>query len=336
MRASVRGLSRPMLAISLLGVFFASLLLSNRRFPGPQIQAGTLDVSTVKVLVGMTVGAKCAARAKELVQDWGQERFDFMFFVYDGSDWSEIAKRKNVQIFHNKELKMWHYKEYVTPDVVSKYDYFFLVDCDVGLKPFDVNQFLGILKHYSIPVAQPSVEWGDVRDRSSDHRVCRSHPSTHHGRWVSFIECGPFVAFKAKAWSCIYPLVQGDLGSGWGLDYKWCEYAKRHCPQLAAHDGPLGTYNNGGRMCAVIDATSVEHLDEKTATARLGDSYQPRNDVYEFDARFPDIPNSHNTNLLCACDWQWPRWLATVYNTLLRGLAFVFGTWSWIQCECRF
>lgn len=37
----------------------------------------------------------------------------------------------------------------------------------------------------------------------------------------TFVECGPAVAVSRKAWACLWGLLQGDLGSGYGLDLVW-------------------------------------------------------------------------------------------------------------------
>eukprot|EP00055_Hartaetosiga_balthica_P004792 m.13095 g.13095 ORF g.13095 m.13095 type:complete len:356 (+) comp4108_c0_seq1:55-1122(+) len=324
------------------------LLISNRPFPS---SSSTLsksapassalssnnvlnEVNNLKVLVGMTVGEKCLKRVKELIADWGTKQFAYMFFLYDESDWSDVEKIDGVSIFRGKGLKMYHYKKHVTPDKVKGFDYFFLVDCDCGMDTFDVSQFLQVIHTQEIPIAQPSVAWGDLFDRSSDHRVCRNVEGIHNGRWTTFVECGPFVAFTREAWTCVYDLVQGDLGSGWGMDYKWCSYARDVCRLRPAINGPFHTHNDGGRVCAVIDATVIDHLDEKTAVGNFGNHYVPVVDVWEFEKRFPDVESVVNTNCVCACDCGGSS-LRSKYNTLIRMLN-VIAPWNFLQCECRF
>ncbi|EGD78024.1 hypothetical protein PTSG_09662 [Salpingoeca rosetta] len=288
-----------------------------------------------KVLVGMTVGKKCRARVEQMLEDWGRTQFNYMFFVYDGTDWSALEALDGVTVLQTRALKMHHYKANVPPERVDGYDFFLLLDCDVGLAHFDVHSFLDIQWERQIPIAQPSVAWGELRDRSSDHRVCRNVPGPHYGRWTTFIECGPFVSFMADAWRCVYDLVQGDLGSGWGLDYKWCAYARDVCRLRPALKGPIRTSpDDGGRVCAVIDAQVVDHLDERTAFGRLGSNYQPRQDAVEFERRFPDVESTTLTNCLCACDCRGGP-LRSVWNTFVRSTQ-VFGVWNFLQCECRF
>jgi hypothetical protein len=93
------------------------------------------------------------------------------------------------------------------------------------------------------------------------------------------VEVGPLVSFTADAWRCVYELVQGDLGSGWGLDYYWCVYARDVChlgyPDFqAANVAQERRGGNWGFTCAVVDSVHIAHLDERTATGLFGKDYQ--------------------------------------------------------------
>eukprot|EP00730_Choanoeca_flexa_P015671 TRINITY_DN7247_c0_g5_i1.p1 TRINITY_DN7247_c0_g5~~TRINITY_DN7247_c0_g5_i1.p1 ORF type:complete len:373 (+),score=27.62 TRINITY_DN7247_c0_g5_i1:88-1206(+) len=296
-------------------VIVSLVMLTNRAFD-PTLHLKPMNTSPksnseLKILVGITVGEKCRQRVDQMVARWGTTRFKYELFHYDKSDWSSLehAHTKNPAINHHydKGLKMAHYKKHVTPDKVDGYDYFFLVDCDAGLDNFDVETFLTILEEHQPPLAQPSVDHGSLFDRSSDHRTCRTFPGSHSGRWTSTVEVGPLVSFTAEAWQCVYDLVQGDLGSGWGLDYYWCVYARDVCglgypagKMARTEDERRG--GHWGFTCAVIDAVHIAHLDERTATGLFGNDYQPRNDVYEFARRFPQLERTRNADGLCACD----------------------------------
>eukprot|EP00056_Hartaetosiga_gracilis_P020082 m.17514 g.17514 ORF g.17514 m.17514 type:complete len:345 (+) comp8150_c0_seq2:145-1179(+) len=317
--------------------FVLVLLISNRPFPETEsIGRGgtTSEVLGLKVLVGMTAGKKCLKRAADMVDKWGKTQFNYMFFVYDESDWSEFERMRGVTVFHDKGLKMYHYKKRVTPKVMEEYDYFFLVDCDCGVDNFDVNEYLSIIHTQGIPMSQPSVSWGELFDRSTDHRVCRNVEGNHHGRWANFIECGPFVAFTKEAWLCLYDFVQGDLGSGWGMDYKWCPYLRDVCRIRPANPGPIHVQTDYGRVCAIIDATIVDHLDEKSAFDSFGNGYQPYGDVIGFEERFPDVASIVNTNCICAGDCGGGN-LRRLYNSFVR-LTNAIAPWSFLQGECRF
>lgn len=263
---------------ALVAAVVVLVVLSRRPYVVPdglKEEVSALREEHRRVLVGMTVGEKCKERVSAMIEEWGHDLFNYLLFVYDGSDWSRLAALDGVDVFSHKALKMYHYKAHVPPERVDNFDFFLLLDCDVGLEGFDINHFLAIQQAFEIPLAQPSVEWGALTDRSSDHRICRTVSGPHFGRWTNFVECGPFVSFTAEAYRCIYELIQGDLGSGWGLDYKWCAFLRDQCRIRPAKVGAIRTNDNdGGRVCAVIDAEIVQHLDERTAFGLLGSGYK--------------------------------------------------------------
>ncbi|EDQ89453.1 uncharacterized protein MONBRDRAFT_7905 [Monosiga brevicollis MX1] len=265
-----------------------------------------IGTRSLRVLVGMTVGGSCMYRVDTLIKRWGTEHFHYMLFHFDKADWGDLAynNRPTNAVKHYRYqfgLKMTHYKRHITPKVMQDYDYFFLIDCDTDLEHFDVDAYLKIVNRFNIPISQPAVARSSLLRRSSDHRTCRHVPGPHFGRWTSFVENGPVAVFSRTAWDCVYDLVQGDLGSGWGIDYKWCAYAADRC-RLGYRERHERAGGNWGRVCAVIDAQQVYHLDERSASELFGARYQPRQDAYEFERRFPMIQSTRNANCMCACD----------------------------------
>jgi hypothetical protein len=221
-----------------------------------------------KVVVGITVGKPCIERVTELIRAWGTVQFHYMLFHFDDSDWSNTPFYGSKAVTHIREnlLKMQFYKKYISPEEMDKHGwkFFFLVDCDTGFDEFDVQDYLSIVEAKQLLLSQPAVTYHDIRERSSDHRICRQITGDHLGRWSWFVEGGPMAVFSREAWGYVLDLMQDDLKSGWGLDRKWCHYVHMRAGRKA--DDPPS--------CAIIDFSPVQHLDEKSAKKKLGTAYQ--------------------------------------------------------------
>eukprot|EP00698_Gefionella_okellyi_P003520 TRINITY_DN13313_c0_g1_i1.p1 TRINITY_DN13313_c0_g1~~TRINITY_DN13313_c0_g1_i1.p1 ORF type:complete len:374 (+),score=47.46 TRINITY_DN13313_c0_g1_i1:87-1208(+) len=172
-----------------------------------------------RALFAIACGASSRPLLDVLVRKAGLTDFQFILFIYDDSDWSDLDWFQHiVSVRVRHQVKFWFYKRFLHPDIVDAYDYIFLSDDDVNFEQINVAGFFDLMDTYRIDLAQPS------RSRmtpGTNYPLLVERPSPEGGRWSSFVEVMAPV-FSRRAWrQCIYEMLQPDLVSGWGYDLQW-------------------------------------------------------------------------------------------------------------------
>lgn len=232
----------------------------------------------MKSLVTIPVGLKGKDAVNNIIQKLGFDKYTFMLFQYDKSDWTSSAPwaDKVIRIQYPHQMKWWYLKRFVTPQALDNFEYLISLDDDVALDNIDMDKMIAIFRRHNIDLGQPAQTGSGF---AYWHNQVQQHhaPETHRvGRWVDFVECGPFTVISRQMWqSCIWDMVQEDLTSGIGLDLVW----GGHCNK------------QGFNRYAVIDKYPVIHLDLKTAREKdgTGPRYNPDPEMWTYLNRFKDI-----------------------------------------------
>lgn len=188
-----------------------------------------------KYLYASPVGAAGKALLAKVISKFGHKDFDYLIFVWDDTRFDEDMF-KECKIIYEKGLKWFFMKKYLTPDFSSKYAYLFLWDDDLDVEGFNYQNFIAVMAHNKLQVAQPAL--------SGDSYTC--HPITLRqtdkvGRYVDFVEIMAQV-FRADAWSAFWQMMRVD-GNFWGWGYD--SLARAVC---------------GYKNMAIIDSQCVKHI----------------------------------------------------------------------------
>lgn len=248
----------------------------------PCFQHSLCEVSrnfSMRSLVVMAVGDKGKSTASAFIQHLGFANFDYMLFHYDSSDWSKVEWIDSViSVRYPGHMKWWYIQRFVTPLEAHKYEFIWVVDDDAGVESIPPLEFLGLLRRQNISMAQPAQRapggWWSINKQQ--HHSRESH---RVGRWVNFVETGPLIVFRRDLYSqCVWPFIQEDLTSGYGLD----SMLAQHCTQQL-----------GASRFAVIDRYPMDHFDLKTASSSKGGKrkllYDPMAEMRAYEQRFPHL-----------------------------------------------
>ncbi|MGH2879549.1 MAG: glycosyltransferase family 2 protein [Solirubrobacteraceae bacterium] len=126
---------------------------------------------------------------------------------------------------------------------IEDFDWFFVLDDDIGLPHGFMDKFLFLAERFSLDLAQPA-------HRAASHaawRVTRRRLGAVT-RETRFVEIGPVTAFARRTYEELLPFPQ--LRMGWGLDLHWAALAAQH-----------------GWRCGVIDAVAIAHRSAPAASA---------------------------------------------------------------------
>ncbi|KAK8933219.1 hypothetical protein KSP39_PZI016004 [Platanthera zijinensis] len=194
-----------------------------------------------RYLVAFAVGFDQSKNVDAAVKKFSND-FTVMLFHYDGrvSEWEQFEwSQRAIHVSVRKQAKWWYAKRFLHPDVVAAYDYVFVWDEDLGLKNFDAEKYINLVKKYGLEISQPAVE--PSRGLTWQMTVRKSHSEVHKetsekpGWCVNphFPPCAAFVemmapVFSKAAWRCVWHMLQNDLVHGWGLDF-----AVRRCVEPA-------------------------------------------------------------------------------------------------------
>lgn len=173
-----------------------------------------------------------------------------MLFVYDGSDWHDVASLlpSTTVIQRPGQMKWWYVKRFLPPSLIpmSVYDFVVILDEDAVLPPsFDAVNFFRLVKQHNLHLAQPAhateasgtrLEPFLVADHPGFDVRLRSDGAV--GYRTNFVECGPFVVVSSQAWPCIWELLQADLVTGYGYDLVWSSVCAAHSTGVI-HSHPL-------------------------------------------------------------------------------------------------
>lgn len=190
---------------------------------------------TGRNLVAVACGKNGEEYVKKIVQHFGHEHFDYIFFVYDHTPFDGEIFQK-CRVIREKGVK-WHFaKKYLPPHACKDYDYIFFWDDDVDIKDFHVEHFLNIMRKNELSVAQPALASGE----NASYGITIHHPSYTNGRFTDFVEI-MIPVFRRDAWVKWWDMLEPEWNFwGWGYDLKF---------KSIKHIKKMG----------IIDAQAVEH-----------------------------------------------------------------------------
>ena len=161
----------------------------------------------------------------EIVTRIGFEDASYVVQIYDNSTWTEFGWIDKVLLIRApKQTKVWGIRRFLTPELVSNYDYVLPWDEGVYLREdFDFDAYIGILKKYNIYISHPAFE------DNYEFPVMSRIKHSIIGHWSNFIQMtAPII--HTDAWrSCVYNLFHPNIRLGWGIDgylYRLCRDTK--------------------------------------------------------------------------------------------------------------
>jgi len=174
-----------------------------------------------KALVAVPIGIGGRPHLRSIVSNLGYESFDFLFFAYDSTDWSQEPWHpsqdadSNVEIISSVGFKWTLYQEYLNATRVSKYSHLFLWDEDMAPAPgFDGELLLQILQAFDIGIAQPVIrKKGGIWFGTQAGQL----PGLMHEVPLVEVMC-PCYATEVYL-NCILPRLKLNRGYGFGVDY---------------------------------------------------------------------------------------------------------------------
>ena len=178
-------------------------------------------------------------------------------------------------------LTAWHQKKPAPKFVLlnrllididlAAYEYLLVVDDDIILPGSFVDDYLSLVKRYSLAVAQPA----RTHDSYIDHPFVERLDGVAVRR-TRFVEIGPLFSFHRSAYNAFLPFDEASP-MGWGYDFVW--------PCLALDQG---------LHMGVVDAVAVAHkmrppvvhYDYNAANAAMGSFLAQRRHLSKKDAFF--------------------------------------------------
>ncbi|KAL5054320.1 hypothetical protein RYX36_035002 [Vicia faba] len=196
------------------------------------------NVYSNRSLLAVSVGIKQKKNIDAMVRKFLAGGFTIILFHYDANvdgwkdlDWSSKA----IHIAAKNQTKWWFAKRFLSPDIVSIYDYIFLWDEDLGVEYFSPLRYVKIVKEEGLEISQPALHPNSTeihhrltvraRTKKVHRRVYELRGKTKCSDESDGPPCTGFVegmapVFSRAAWYCTWHLIQNDLVHGWGMDMK--------------------------------------------------------------------------------------------------------------------
>ena len=179
-------------------------------------------------------------------EDYRQYGFDLCILQYDVNHEFTDENSKNATYLikrPGKRFKLISYFMKDHPEVLDKYEHFFILDDDIDTDPIQINKLLTTCKRYHFDLAQPGLAEGSY----IAHPPTARDPNTRF-RLSPSVECMVPV-FSQRA----FRATQDDIhllpcGIGWGMEVAW---------ELNFHAGE-GRSIWGGRI-GMIDDVYFKH-----------------------------------------------------------------------------
>ncbi|CAH8251540.1 unnamed protein product [Arabidopsis lyrata] len=252
-----------------------------------------------KYLVTFTVGLEQRNNINAAVLKFSED-FQILLFHYDGrtTEWDQFEWSKNaIHISAKKQTKWWYAKRFLHPDVVSAYEYIFIWDEDLGVKHFNADRYIELVKKHGLEISQPGLEpnngltWEMTKRRGDRdvHKETKEKPG-----WCSdphLPPCAAFVeimapVFSREAWRCVWHMIQNDLVHGWGLDF-----ALRRCVE-PAHE-KIGVVDSQWIIHQVIPSLGSQGESEKGKSPWQGVRERCRNEWSMFQNRVAEADKAY-------------------------------------------
>ncbi len=187
---------------------------------GPQMEPG-LGFSRARTLVATFAGKNSIRQIDALARRFtnaSNPRFSFVLFAYDRTHWAQFDWVERATVIRLTGTMKWRFvRTFLSPSLVGVYEHLVVIDEDCNIDGLDVGEFLDDMRAAGVQIGQPANGPGSY----GSHDVVRQQ----EGRnvvWTNFVECGPFVAFDARVWPCVFDtILQPDITCGYGLDLVW-------------------------------------------------------------------------------------------------------------------
>ncbi|XP_023738683.1 uncharacterized protein LOC111886657 isoform X1 [Lactuca sativa] len=263
-------------------------------------------VNSSTSLFTAAVGIKQKETVDKMVTKFLSSNFSVMLFHYDGvvDAWNDLHWSDNViHVSAINQTKWWFAKRFLHPDIVTKYNYIFLWDEDLGIDNFDPGRYVSIVKDEGLEISQPAL---DTKKSEVHHAITsRWKNSTLHRRvktggnkngcdWTSqYPPCTGWIelmapVFSRAAWRCMWYMIQNDLNHAWGLDlmFGYCAQGDR-------------TKNVG-----VVDAEYIVHFGFPTIGESQSKLLENPCNSSVTNARIEVRKHSHNEYKVFKRRWQ--------------------------------
>lgn len=149
----------------------------------------------------------------KIVKKFGNEDFDYLIFVYDGTDLSEAIFRP-CRIIHEKGKKIQFMRKYLTSECCKPYEFIFIWDDDIDIGNFSYKNFIEVMRKNNLEFGQPALS----PDSFYSLKITLRDPRFRVGRYTDFVEVMVMV-FRGDAWPKFRRMIMtNDRPSGWGYD----------------------------------------------------------------------------------------------------------------------
>ena len=148
---------------------------------------------------------------------WCGENQNFdMYIIYYGNNDDNYnlykSKSKLIERREGSKFQNFNYFYQTYPDIISKYDRFFILDDDIQMTCEDINKMFELSRKYNIAICQPSFS----NDGKISHEITRHDPNILL-RYTNFIEVNTPL-YSKDALKNLMNVYHPDL-IGWGIDY---------------------------------------------------------------------------------------------------------------------
>lgn len=189
-----------------------------------------LDGSYKKNAVFVPVGKDSLHR--QLLK--GDADFDLHLLIYDGSYNKFCNDSDFVACDAGYKMDMTYRYLHRHPELLEKYEYFFLLDDDIVISTEDVNRLFSMMREYQLKIAQPSLVMSYYT-----YKHTAFHPF-YILRYTNFVEM-MMPCFSRDALKAVLPTFEQKI--------RWCGI-EMHWPVL------IGSNHND---IAIVDAVSAKH-----------------------------------------------------------------------------
>jgi len=198
-----------------------------------------------KSLYAVPVNAKCKDLVRKVLARFGHTHFDFLLFVWDGSRFDE-PEFEDCRVIYEAGNKWAFMQKYLTPELVSNYEFVFAWDDDIDILDFSASHFLEIMRRNHLEMAQPAL----THDSYAWHKITLRQ-SDSIGKYTDFVEIMAQV-FTSSAWLKFRAILEPEWNPwAYGCD----EIAKSRCGftnigiidcEKVRHTQPLSTEKERG------------------------------------------------------------------------------------------
>lgn len=160
--------------------------------------------------------------------------FDLHLIVYDDSFEKYQSDTEFVCSLKGFKLNLVHQYLSARPELMGRYEYYFLPDDDILMSPGNINALFAAMRRYNLQIAQPSLV---MSYRTWEHTIWDRFTRL---RYTNFIEM-MVPCFSRAALSRVF-FTFAENSTGWGTESHWAQL--------------IGTNH---RDMAIVDEVTVRH-----------------------------------------------------------------------------